>query len=204
LSLFNGTGGEYSATLTHASAKAATVHIDGFEDIHNDSPLRITLLQGISRGERMDATIQKATELGVQRIIPVICGRTQGIRAERLEKKNSRWRAIAISACEQSGRTSIPEILPACTLERGMDLSTDTLKLVLDPNSSLKLRNFDCENPEAISILIGPEGGLEQNELALSLQHQFSGIRYGPRILRTETAGPAFIAAVQAIWGDMG
>lgn len=204
ITLFNGAGGEYRACLVEANAKAAELRVESYADIHNDSPLSITLLQGISRGERMDTTIQKATELGVSRIIPVICERTQGVKSDRLDRKHQRWNMIATSACEQSGRNHLPELPDPVKFADAVLSTADALKLVLDPASRSSLQDIHPEDARSLTLLIGPEGGLSDNELSLAKSSGFTGIRFGPRILRTETAGPAFIAAAQTLWGDMG
>lgn len=199
--LFNGNGGEYSAIL-EISGKKATAHIQTFTEIKNESNLNIHLLQGISKGERMDFAVQKSVELGVNSITPVITERTVvNLKGERLEKKILHWQNIAISACEQSGRCLVPEILPACSLSKQLETNTDTTKLILDPLSKTSLHSIKSQDNN-ISILIGPEGGLSDLEIDNAKQNGFTGVKLGPRILRTETAALAAITAVQLLQGD--
>ena len=203
VTIFNGEGGEFSATLLNEGPKAANIIINSFVDINRESPLRIILIQGLSRSEHMDTTIQKATELGVNKIIPVICERSSNINRERASKKYERWNQIAISACEQSGRNLLPAIHQATTFKKAInEVSTDT-RLVLDPTAAEGINDI---KPDIASICIisGPEGGLSEHEINTSFDAGYNRIKFGPRILRTETAGPAVIAALQTLWGDMG
>ncbi len=203
ITVFNGEAGEYSATLLNDDPRAVNLIINSFTDISRESCLRITLVQGISRGEHMDTTVQKATELGVAEIIPVICMRSTNINTGRSGKKHDRWKQIIISACEQSGRNSLPrmhEITPLDDALANVDAST---KLVLDPTAVNGINSLQPRD-NAMCILSGPEGGLAREELNNVCNAGFVRVKFGPRILRTETAGPAFITALQAIWGDMG
>ena len=203
VTVFNGEGGEFSATLLNEDPKAANVIINSFVDINRESPLRITLIQGLSRSEHMDTTIQKATELGVTEIIPVVCERSANINRGRAGKKHERWNQIAISACEQSGRNLLPEIHQATTFENAVNgISADT-RLVLDPAAENGLNSIRPDIA-SICILSGPEGGLSEQEINTVSDAGYKRIKFGPRILRTETAGPAVISALQTLWGDMG
>ena len=203
VTVFNGEGGEFSATLLNENARAANVIINSFVDTNRESPLQIRLIQGLSRSEHMDTTIQKATELGVTEIIPVVCERSANINRERAGKKHERWNQIAISACEQCGRNLLPVIHQTTTLEKAItEFSTDT-RLVLDPVAEKGLNNIKPDIA-SICILSGPEGGLSELEINSSSEAGYSRIQFGPRILRTETAGPAVISALQTLWGDMG
>ena len=151
VTVFNGEGGEFSATLLNQNPKAASVIINSFDDINRESPLRIRLIQGVSRSEHMDTTIQKATELGVTEIIPVICERSANINRQRASKKYERWNQIAISACEQSGRNLLPAIHQATTFEKAInEASTDT-RLVLDPTA---VKGINDIKPDITSICI--------------------------------------------------
>ncbi len=175
-----------------------------------ESPLRITLAQGISRGERMDYTLQKSVELGVSRIIPLSTERC-GVKfdAKRAAKRLQHWQGVIISACEQSGRNDIPEILPTISLHAWLDAhrvpcqQQEALRLLLHPRATQSLRQLTPPTGE-ISLLIGPEGGLSDNEIDMATQCGFEGIQLGPRVLRTETAGVAALAALQSYWGDLG
>lgn len=200
--LFNGQGGEYSAVLKiHGKDVVAT--IESFIDRNTESSLNITLLQGISKGERMDIVIQKAVELGVKKIIPVFCQRTVvNIKGERSEKKHQHWQGIVINACEQSGRTHVPELTEAIKLGEAFNQSLPGLKLTLSPTATHSFHQIKPESTE-ITLLIGPEGGLDEREVALAETCGFQSVRMGPRILRTETAALAAITALQTLWGDL-
>ena len=200
--LFNGAGGEYLATLS-LHGKDASANITHFVERTTESHLNITLMQGISKGDRMDICIQKAVELGVKKIIPVICQRTVvNIKGERSDKKQQHWQGIIVNACEQSGRTEIPLLAHAIKLKDLLAVATLGLKLTLNPDAAAALPNISRTETQ-ISLLIGPEGGLDAHEVALAMQYGFQAVRMGPRILRTETAAIAAIAALQTICGDM-
>ena len=205
--LFNGDGCDYQATTLDSNPRKTRLLIEAKLEKSNESNLDITLIQGISRHDRMDATIQKSIELGVNRIIPVLCQRSNAkLDSSKREKKLSHWKKIAISACEQSGRSSIPEICEMLPLSELYTHKVDLLhpdaeKLLLDPLSSTRLKNIDIKG-SAVEILIGPEGGLNAEEVSRLTDSGFSSIGLGPRILRTETAGPAVISALQTLWGD--
>lgn len=187
--------------------KIATVSIKEFVEVNRESPLSIELGIGISRGERMDWVIQKSTELGVQKITPLFTERTEvKLDGERLDKKCAHWRQIAISACEQSGRTRLPEIAEPIALADWLPEAGP--RFVLDPEASTQLSSYDGVNPEAkptgVALLVGPEGGLSESEVVQSVAKGFVGITLGPRILRTETAPLAAITQCQTLWGDLG
>jgi len=204
LILFNGEGGEFEAELTDAQKKRASATIGQFHDKDCESPLAIILGQCISRGEKMDYTIQKAVELGVTEIVPLFSERC-GVKLnqERMEKRLRHWHSIIISACEQCGRNRIPELHEAIALTDWQQQLNVSLKLVLDPTASNTLATLN--NPEKdVALLIGPEGGLSDNEIKSAIEHGFSGIRLGPRILRTETAGLTALSVIQQLWGDLG
>lgn len=204
LCIFNGESGEYAATIVSIKKNQVVVRIGEYTFIGVESPLRVYLGQGISRGEKMDYTIQKAVELGVSRITPLLTERC-GVKlsTERWEKRLQHWRAIIIAACEQSGRNAIPAIdEPKSLFDWVVELQAD-LKLVLDPKGEKKLSEISSK-PVTVSLLIGPEGGLTELEINLALQHGFANLCLGPRILRTETAAVAAIAILQSYFGDMG
>jgi len=201
LKLFNGNGFEYTAQLV-ISGKKAIANIQQAIKNNNESPLDIHLLQGISKGDRMDFAIQKSVELGVSSITPVITERTVvNLKGEREQKKLKHWSAIAISACEQSGRNFVPKIQPICRLTEIFEDSSNDLKLLLDPLSNSSLKSLSPKNN--IQILIGPEGGLSDAEIELATDNGFCGVKLGPRILRTETAALAAITSAQVLWGDL-
>ena len=205
LVLFNGDNTEYLAEIIHINPKEIRVKLISQQLSSKESCLTIHLLQAISRGERMDYTIQKSTELGVHTITPIISERCEiKLAEERLQKRQQHWQQIAISACEQTGRTHVPVIHFPKSLSDALK-SRQGLTIVLDPDEKQTLETLSPyfeETPPAISILIGPEGGLTTTEIQYAKKQGFQGIRLGPRILRTETAAPAFLAALQARWGD--
>jgi 16S rRNA (uracil1498-N3)-methyltransferase len=200
---FNGQGGEFAATLSTVSKREAQAIIGEHDTVDRESALNITLAQCVSKGDRMDYTLQKAVELGVSAIVPLISSRTVvKLDAERWAKKIEHWQGVILSACEQSGRTRVPQITAPEDLDDWLRRNAnDSLKLVLAPGASKQLRQLD-PGSHAITLLIGPEGGLSEAECALAAKYQFIPLALGPRILRTETAGVAALAAIQAQWGD--
>jgi len=206
--LFNGDGFDYLCKTLNNHPKQTLVAVESKIKTNNESNLFITLIQGLSRLDRMETTIQKSVELGVNKIIPVLCQYSNTkLTEDKQHKKLAHWRKVAISACEQSGRSIIPDISDISTLNK-IDslLNTDALKIILNPESKKSLKelyaNRDAENNAAIEIFIGPEGGLAKDEISHLQALRFQNICFGPRILRTETAGPAVISAVQMLWGD--
>ena len=194
ITLFNGDGHEYPSILL-LQGKKVFVHIKNQLQTDRESNLKITLLQGISKGDRMDMCIQKAVELGVNKIIPVICQRTVvNLKADRGDKKIRHWQGIIISACEQSGRNVLPVLEAPSTLKEILALPLKGLNLTLDPLSKFTFSSFEPESNE-ITLLIGPEGGLTQDEIDLSLKNNFKTARLGKRILRTETASITAISS---------
>jgi 16S rRNA (uracil1498-N3)-methyltransferase len=203
LTLFDGRGGEYGARITGFVKDSVQVEVQEHRDVERESALNLTLAQGISRGERMDWVMQKATELGVTRIVPVITERTVVKLDERQsERKVEHWRAIVIAACEQSGRNRVPEVAtPVAYHEVIRKLDAAATRILLSPTGTLHAR--DLPNPQHISMLIGPEGGLSDNEQEAAVAAGFLQVRMGPRILRTETAAIAALCALQHDFGDI-
>lgn len=203
--LFNGDGHDYSATFTGISKREVLVRIDSAQAVDNESPLAITLLQGIARGEKMDLILQKATELGVTAIIPVNAERTEvKLDAARAEKRIAHWRNVVGSACGQSGRARIPAISPPQSLAAAAtDLPDQTLRLTLDPLGEHRLASLSPAPANGVVIAIGPEGGWSPRDRQQLAEAGFQGLQLGPRILRTETAGLAAVAALQARLGDL-
>ncbi len=203
--LFNGDGHDYSATLVEASKRDARVSVDAAQALDNESALPITLLQGIARGEKMDLILQKATELGVQAIIPVNAERTEvKLDAARAEKRLAHWRSVVVSACGQSGRARVPAVAaPQSLQDAAQSVPAAALKLTLDPQGEHRLSTLTAA-PAGVVIAIGPEGGWSPRDRLALQQAGFQGLQLGPRILRTETAGLAAIAALQARLGDLG
>lgn len=203
--LFDGHGQEFNATLIDIRRRDATVRLDAGREQARESPLHITLWQGISRGERMDYALQKAVELGVSVLQPVITERTQTPRQDaQLAKRQQHWQGIIIAACEQSGRNRLPELRPPRRLSDCWHLPPGSTALVLDPQASSGLRSQAAPHDGKLILLIGPEGGLSDTEIATAQGAGFQGLRFGPRILRTETATAAALSAVQTLWGDLG
>lgn len=204
--LFNGLGGEYAAILDSIERRSVTARVGAYIAHDSESPLDITLAQGISRGERMDYVVQKAVELGVVSIIPLVTDFCSvKLTQERLDKRQQHWQAIAISACEQSGRNRIPTCLAPLPL--GVWLNTlvphdNGLHLVLDCDAKLSIKSVPVAEPKKIVLLIGPEGGLSDIEIQQASNAGFTPVRLGPRIMRTETAAAAAIACLQMLWGD--
>lgn len=203
LTVFNGQGGEYSAQLESVSKRDAQLTIGAFSERSCESPLDLTLVQGISRGERMDYTLQKATELGITRIVPVFTQRSSvSLEGERLEKRQQHWQGVVRSACEQSGRNYVPAVETALNLTDYLQQEVSGTKLLLDPLATDSLHGITAPR-QRTHLLIGPEGGLDAQERALAHARGYTGIRLGPRVLRTETAAVACIAAMQTLWGDL-
>ncbi len=202
LTLFNGDGGEYHAELVEAARRQVRVRVGEFNPVERESPLPVTLGLGISRGERMDYAIQKSTELGVARVVPLISERTEvRLRGEREQKKQRHWQQVAISACEQCGRNRVPEIAAVTGLADWLAQATGDLRLVLHHRTDGGLG--DLPRPANLDLLVGPEGGLAPAEVDAALAAGFTGMALGPRVMRTETAPVAALSIVQFNWGDM-
>ena len=218
LTLFCGDGFDYGCELISVKKSEALVIVKSSVKVENESNLSITLLQGISAGDRMEYTLQKAVELGVNRIVPIKTERSVvKLSPERAEKRLEHWQNIVVSACEQSGRAVIPQVEAPTNLAIWLAKTPSpfkgegggegkTLRITLDPLADKKLADLTKPQGEIqlqpIQLLVGAEGGLSANEIALASQHGFAGVRLGKRILRTETAPLAAIAAMQTLWGD--
>ena len=213
LTVFNGAGGEYAASIEHAHAGRVAVAIGELRAIERESPLTLTLAQGVSRGERMDLVVQKATELGVSGIVPLFTERSVvRLGAEQAERKLNHWRAIAIAACEQSGRNRLPKVAPpvslADLLRSGTDREGDAsgcgvqdMCLLLSPGAASRIDALP-RPATSVTVLIGPEGGLTNAEQEAAVAAGFLPVRLGPRVLRTETAAIAALALLQREFGD--
>ncbi|MBN8886492.1 MAG: 16S rRNA (uracil(1498)-N(3))-methyltransferase [Rudaea sp.] len=205
LILFNGDGHEYDATLASLAKRAVTAEVERVREVDRESKLHITLAQGVARGEKMDWILQKVTELGVARVVPLVTERTEvKLDEERAERRVAHWRSVVAGACEQSGRTRVPEIEMPVRLDRWLgDLGDDAaLRLALLPEGDAGLREF-AQMDDGVVLCVGPEGGFSENDVGLLKHARFHGLRLGPRILRTETAGIAAMAALQALAGDL-
>ncbi|WP_295798684.1 16S rRNA (uracil(1498)-N(3))-methyltransferase [uncultured Microbulbifer sp.] len=205
LVLFDGEGGEYAAELLEAGKKAR-VKVGDYSEGDRQSPLAITLAIGISRGDRFDWVIQKATELGVRDIRPLFSERCEvKLSGDRLQKKLGQWQQIAISACEQCARNRVPQILSPMKLPQFLDAAgEDSLNLVLHHRTEETLAGLEQQfgRPQSVQLLVGPEGGLSAEEIELALKRGFYPMRLGPRVLRTETAPVAALSVLQFQWGD--
>jgi 16S rRNA (uracil1498-N3)-methyltransferase len=211
LTLFNGRGGEYAASIAQSSARQVTVTVGEHRAIERESPLAITLAQGVSRGERMDLVVQKATELGVTQLAPLMLERSVvRLDAQQALRRLNHWHAIAVAACEQSGRNRLPEVLSPATLREFLESSgsasaaapAGTRRLLLSPAAERRLEDLDAP-VGAVSVLIGPEGGLTENEQQAAHAAGFTAVRLGPRVLRTETAAIVALTLLQRQFGDL-
>ena len=201
--LFNGEGGEYEASIHRVDKDSVTVDIGRHHDSERESKLRVCLAQAITTGDKMGYTLQKAVELGVTRIQPLQTNRAVvRLNQERAEKRLQHWQNVVISACEQCGRNTVPRVANILPFEEWV-ATTDPamMRFMLSPYAEQSLR--DCPKPSGeVSLVIGPEGGLNQAEVAFAQVKGFSSVRMGPRVLRTETAPLAALAAMQVLWGD--
>lgn len=201
--LFNGQGGAYRSRIARADHKKAQVRVEDFDADNRQSPLEIQLGMALSKGDRFDLVVQKATELGVNLIQPLLTDRIDvRLNAERMGKKLEHWRGIAISACEQSGRNLPPTIGEPVTLDQWCSSTEQANKLLLDPLAEKSIKDVPIQPNQAVMVLIGPEGGFSERETQLAQSSQFDGVTLGPRVLRTETAPLAIISILQALHGD--
>ncbi|MBE9516471.1 MAG: 16S rRNA (uracil(1498)-N(3))-methyltransferase [Proteobacteria bacterium] len=200
--LFNGEGGEYYGSITHIGKRDVTVQLDRFEESDCESPLDITLVQAVTSGERMDYAIQKAVELGVSRIVPLITERTTvKLKGERANKRLAHWKKVAVSACEQCGRNRVPEVSALTSLTEVFSEQKGAAVWMLHPLNAQPIKQQTMPD-KGLTIIIGPEGGFSDAELQMARNHHCVTISLGPRILRMETAGPAVLAVLQSLWGD--
>ena len=206
MTLFDGRGGEYPAQVVAVDRQRVRVDIGSWRDAECEAPINLTLVQALQSGEKMDMTIQKAVELGVTRIVPVVSRRSVvRLEGERALRRLEHWRGVVLSACEQCGRNRVPQVDPLGDLERWLAQppAADAVRLMLAPGAAQTLA--DIAAPAAgseVELLIGAEGGLAPDEIELARQSGYRALRLGPRILRTETAGLAALAAIQCLWGD--
>ncbi len=201
--LFNGNGKAYPALPEVLEKRRASVRILREESTNNESPLNITLVQAVSAAERMDFTLQKSVELGVAEIRPVISERcVVRLSGERAEKRVARWQEIVVSACEQSGRNIVPKVLPLTTYAQALQqLPQETTKLLMSLNRAQKLSDVQPQSGKVV-FMVGPEGGWTEKEEQQAFDAGFQSVTLGKRVLRTETASLAAIAAMQTLWGD--
>jgi 16S rRNA (uracil1498-N3)-methyltransferase len=201
VTLFNGDGRDYAGRVLAADRQETRVLVEGAGEPEPDPPLRVHLAIGISRGERMDLVIQKAVELGVASVRPLFTERSVvRLDAERGQRRHAHWQGVLVAACEQCGRCRLPVLHPPVPLA-GWLPRIEGSGLLLDPQAERSLRDLPVPAVD-ITLLVGPEGGLSPEERARAARSSFVGVRLGPRILRTETAPLAALAAMQALWGD--
>jgi 16S rRNA (uracil1498-N3)-methyltransferase len=202
ITLFNGRGGEFQATIAVGDRKRVRVLVNKHRNIEREAPLGVHLGIAVSRGDRMDWMVQKATELGVAEISPLLSERTEvKLSGDRADKKIHHWQQIAISACEQCGRNTVPLIHPLARLADWSQRVEAHRKLVMHHRGARSLSSL--RRPDSLALLIGPEGGLSRPEIDSALQAGFTALSMGPRVLRTETAPLAALAVIQHQWGDM-
>ncbi len=202
ITLFNGQGGEYAGRITEMGKRHVAIEVLAWDEQDRESPLDLTLIQAISASDRMDYTIQKASELGVSRIQPVISEYCQQrLSGERAEKRLAHWQAIAVSAAEQCGRTRVPTILPIIKFEQALAQNA-ALKLLLSPIGAIRQNELPLTASSA-AVLIGPEGGFSVAEETLAVAAGYTPLILGPRIFRTETVAPVIAALLQSKYGDL-
>lgn len=201
LVLFNGQGGEYTAVISDITKKSIRVEVGDFNAQNRESPLTTHLAIGLSRGERWDLVLQKATELGVSEITPLFTENSEvKLSGERLEKKINHWQGIIVSACEQCQRNILPVLNKPQHFNDFIQGTHSELNLVLHHRSTQKFSDYS--QPQSCSLLIGPEGGLSADEIHQAQNHSFNALTLGPRVLRTETAPLAALSLLQLAWGD--
>ncbi|MGY0505953.1 16S rRNA (uracil(1498)-N(3))-methyltransferase [Luteimonas sp. e5] len=204
--LFNGDGHDYAARLQEIGKRGARVELLAATPVANESPLRIELLQGIARGEKMDLILQKATELGVERFIPVHSERSEvKLEGARADKRLLHWQGVVASACGQSGRARVPQVMAPQPLAHALaDTQLPATRCTLSPVAEGGIASLSTPADHRLLLAVGPEGGWSERDLAMLDGAGFIPLRLGPRILRTETAGLAAVAAIQARLGDLG
>lgn len=206
LVLFDGTGGEYVARIASVERNRVDVDLLEWRSSECESPIEITLVQALQSGDKMDMTIQKAVELGVSRIVPVLSQRSVvKLEGERAVRRLEHWKGVVESACEQCGRNRLAEVAPLVSLKNWLSIpaANGALRLMLVPGGGQTLNDFPAPAKGArIELLIGAEGGLAPEEIQWATVAGFTQVRLGPRVLRTETAGLAAVAAMQCLWGD--
>ena len=205
LTLFNGDGYDYAATIKSVARDEVRVLVSAGNSVDNESPLAITLIQGVCRSQRMDWLVQKTTELGVVQIVPALCERSVvKLDARRRQGKRNHWRKVAESACEQCGRARVPQIDPPANLSAILDeaATSSATKLLLDPDGNQAIKRA-IGHADSLMLLVGPEGGLTGDERRFAFEAGFTGIRLGQRTLRTETAPIAALSVIQYLAGDL-
>lgn len=204
--LFNGDGHDYAARIVAIGKRDTRVEVGTAHAVDNESPLRIVLVQALARGEKMDLILQKATELGVAGFIPVSSERSEvRLDGERIDKRLGHWRNVVGAACEQCGRATVPSLAAPMPIAEAMPaLPPESLRVLLDPQATRTAGQLSLQPVAQVVLAIGPEGGWSPRDRATLQEAGFDGMRLGPRILRTETAGLAAIASLQSRYGDLG
>ena len=205
VTVFDGCGGEYDATVARVAAGMVEVDLGAHRAVDRESALIVELGQGICKGDRMDLVVQKATELGVNAILPLLCRRTVvKLDAARAERRITHWRAVAVHAAQQSGRTRVPEVGGVEKLDSWLSRPAAGPGIVLSPHAADSVADLPRPEPgSTVRLLVGPEGGLEPREIEHARAAGFTGLRLGPRVLRTETAALVALSVLQSRWGDL-
>ena len=202
--LFNGDGHDYDARISSVGKRSVEASVVSARAVTNESPLRITLVQGIARGEKMDWILQKATELGIAGVVPVASERSEvKLDPERAGKRLAHWRSVVVSACEQCGRARVPDVAAAQSLQAALADLPAVPRFLLDPEAAQSIATLSQALAAGSVLAVGPEGGWSPRDRDMLGEAGFAGLRLGPRILRTETAGIAAIAALQSRFGDL-
>ncbi len=205
VTLFDGRGGEFTATIAAVGKREVLVNLGEHLPLERESALNITLVQALATGDKMDWIIQKATELGVKEIEPIQTLRaTVRLSADRADKRTVHWQGVATAACEQCGRNRVPAVRPLLDFPAWLARKEHANRFILHPEAERDL--LAAVKPvasEGLALLIGPEGGFAPEELAAALRAGVRPVHFGPRVLRTETAGMAALVALQAMFGDL-
>ena len=202
LVVFDGRGGEYEASIQRIDRGSVDVKVGAFRDVEREAAFRVGLVQGLPEADKMDWIIQKAVELGVAHVQPLVCDRSVvRLSGERAERRKSHWQRVAIAACEQSGRNRIPEVRETLTFQNWLATPSDAPRWMFSPGAAPLAARVEAP-PEGLELLVGPEGGLSEREKDLAASRGCERVGLGPRVLRTETAPIAALAAMHALWGD--
>jgi len=202
--VFTGDGGEWRATVEQIERTGVTVRVEGHTEISRESPLAVTLVQALCLGDKMDLIVRKAVELGVRRIVPVeSAGSVVRLKGDRAEARVAHWRAIVVAACEQCGRNILPEVTPIVRLDEWLASAAPAeVRWLLSPRADVQPLRTRPAPGGPVSLLVGPESGFTPNEEEAGRRAGCERVRLGPRVLRTESAALAMLAAMQALWGD--
>jgi 16S rRNA (uracil1498-N3)-methyltransferase len=201
ITVFDGRGGEYDAVLQKIDRARVEVKVGAFRDVEREPAVTVGLVQGLPEADKMDWIVQKAVELGVAWIQPVVCDRSVvRLAADRAAKREAHWKRVAVAACEQTGRNQVPEVRPTLPFQAWLADAPSTPRWMLQPGAEPLASRARPSQP--FEIVVGPEGGLSEREVELAALRRFEPVSLGPRVLRTETAALAALAAIHALWGD--